>query len=142
MKACPFDKPPEDEIVYEDELFRIIYNLKPIVPGHCLVVPRRHVASFQELSKYEHEQLLFACQKVVQAFEKVYSTKHFDLAIQNGKDAGQVVMHLHVHLIPRIAGDIDEPWIKVLGESAERAPATKEERTKQTLLLRKAMLGN
>ena len=136
---CPFDNPPEDEVFIRTKKFYGIYNLKPIVPGHVMIIPNKHKPSLMDLNKAELTELFETCKKALRAIAKVYKTNQFNLAIQEGKDAGQSVNHLHVHLLPREKGDFNKPWIKVLGESHKRAETPKEERVKQTKLLETAI---
>lgn len=137
MEYCPFDN-PEEEIVWQTKNFRVLYNLKPIVPGHCLVVPKQHIISFNRLdSEYRHE-MIDLCHKVVRAFPKAYNTKQYNMSIQDGVDAGQTVMHLHVHLIPRTPSDLEREWYVAI-DSEDRDPAPLEERIKQARILHDAI---
>lgn len=76
-------------------------NLKPIVPGHVLIVPFRKVERLKELSDEESVDFMMTLQKISQFIEKKYQADALNIAIQDGPEAGQSVPHLHAHIIPR-----------------------------------------
>ncbi|KAI8320840.1 HIT-like protein [Martensiomyces pterosporus] len=84
-----------------------LVNLKPIRPGHVLVVSRRRVARFNELSSDEVADLFLQGQRVSKVIERLYKADSMTLCIQDGKEAGQTVPHVHLHIIPRNKGDFD-----------------------------------
>ena len=90
---------------YEDDLVMALCTHRPIFPGHCLVIPRRHVERFEELSDQELLQIGKIIRKVNTAAMKVYGTSSYLLLQKNGIEAGQSVPHVHVHYIPRPNGD-------------------------------------
>ena len=83
-------------------------NLKPILPGHVLVCPIRPLRRFRDLSPAERVDLFDTVDRVSRMIERTYKASSLNIAIQDGKDAGQSVPHLHVHLIPRAAGDMED----------------------------------
>jgi histidine triad (HIT) family protein len=90
---------------YEDELVIALCTHKPMTPGHCLVIPKRHVERFEGLTDAEILQIGRVIKKVDQAIPKVFQTSPYLLLQKNGPEAGQSVPHVHVHYIPRKAGD-------------------------------------
>ncbi|KAJ2338009.1 Dinucleoside triphosphate hydrolase, partial [Coemansia erecta] len=82
-----------------------LVNLKPIRPGHVLVVSRRRVSRFNELTPEEVTDLFAHGQRASKAVEKIYNADGLTLCIQDGASAGQTVKHVHLHVIPRIQGD-------------------------------------
>lgn len=76
-------------------------NLKPVVPGHVLLSPKRVVARFAELSPEEVADLWTLAQRVGAAIEPHFGASSLTLAIQDGPQAGQTVPHVHVHILPR-----------------------------------------
>ncbi|KAJ6461018.1 diadenosine hydrolase [Mycena sanguinolenta] len=91
---------------YRSSLSYAIVNLKPIVPGHVLVLPTRHVPRLADLSEPELASLMCSVQKVGSVIERVYGADALTVACQDGKAAGQSVPHVHFHLLPRkSAGD-------------------------------------
>lgn len=87
----------------------VIRDGYPISPGHTLIIPRRHVGSFFDLFPDEFSDLL----KLLNSAKKVLDQKHspagYNVGINDGPAAGQTVMHLHIHLVPRFKGDREDP---------------------------------
>ncbi|KAJ7263090.1 diadenosine tetraphosphate asymmetrical hydrolase [Mycena rebaudengoi] len=86
---------------YRSSLSYAIVNLKPLVPGHVLVLPSRHVSRLADLSEPELSSLMRAVQQVGSVIERVYGADGLTVACQDGKAAGQTVPHVHFHLLPR-----------------------------------------
>ena len=107
--ACPFCDPPRDCIVAEDELTLTIRDGYPVSPGHTLVVTRRHIGSMAEATPAELEALLRALADARAALDRERHPDGYNIGINDGAAAGQTVMHLHVHLIPRFTGDMPNP---------------------------------
>ena len=84
-----------------------IVNLRPIVPGHVLIIPKRIVPKVSELNTDEYLDLWNSVRTVQNMLEKQYSAQGFNIAIQDGKVAGQSVPHVHVHILPRVVGDFE-----------------------------------
>jgi len=93
------------EVFYVSKLSYGIVNLKPIVPGHVLVIPKRVVKRFQELSPEEVGDLWQSAQHIGVKLEQYYQAQAMTFCIQDGEAAGQTVPHVHVHVIPRRPGD-------------------------------------
>ncbi|KAI9875494.1 MAG: hypothetical protein M1830_008413 [Pleopsidium flavum] len=85
-----------------------LVNLKPLLPGHVLVSPRRVVPRLADLSQAEVSDLFMTVQRVGRMVERVYKATSLNVAIQDGQDAGQSVPHVHTHIIPRQKADLDE----------------------------------
>mmetsp|Transcript_26940 Transcript_26940/g.32615 ORF Transcript_26940/g.32615 Transcript_26940/m.32615 type:complete len:165 (-) Transcript_26940:744-1238(-) len=83
-------------------------NLKPIVDGHVLVSSKRSVARLCELTEEEHSDLWRAVRAVSKVVEQVYRANALNISVQDGKEAGQSVAHVHVHILPRHTGDFTE----------------------------------
>jgi diadenosine tetraphosphate (Ap4A) HIT family hydrolase len=104
--VCPFCELDTGRVLDKNELAVAFADAHPVTPGHTLVIPRRHVADFFELSPAE----------VAAVFELVFRMRDrlaaerqaggFNVGVNAGAAAGQTVMHAHVHLIPRYAGDV------------------------------------
>lgn len=93
------------EVFCESPLSLAFVNLKPVVPGHVLVIPRRVVRRFQELRADEVADLWTLAQKIGPRMEAHFAASSLTLAIQDGPAAGQSVFHVHIHVLPRKAGD-------------------------------------
>ncbi len=79
----------------------------PLTKGHTLVIPKKHHEKIQNLSPEENTDLFSTVQKIISKVDKL--TGATLVAIHNGKDAGQEIPHLHVHLVPRSADDSGGP---------------------------------
>ncbi|KAG7387257.1 hypothetical protein PHYPSEUDO_014543 [Phytophthora pseudosyringae] len=98
---------PFSQVFYESALSFALVNLKPIVPGHVLVLPKRPVARFEMLDMDEVSDLWTAAQLVGKQIERHYGASSLTFAIQDGKEAGQTVKHVHIHMIPRVPQDFE-----------------------------------
>jgi diadenosine tetraphosphate (Ap4A) HIT family hydrolase len=81
----------------------------PLTPGHTLVVPRRHVSRLQDLEPDELTDLWLLGVAVCRDFEQEIGARDFNLGINAGRAAGQTIEHLHLHVIPRREGDVEDP---------------------------------
>ncbi|KAF5312834.1 hypothetical protein D9619_002713 [Psilocybe cf. subviscida] len=86
---------------YRASLSYAIVNLKPIVPGHVLVIPNRPVPRLSDLDDNELSCLMRSIKRVGSIVEKAYGGDGLTVACQDGKAAGQTVPHVHFHLMPR-----------------------------------------
>lgn len=75
------------------------------MPGHCLIIPKRHVERFENLTEEEITHIGIGIQKVNHAVQKVFQISSYLLLQKNGVEAGQTVPHVHVHYIPRKTGE-------------------------------------
>lgn len=119
-QACPFCSPPTREIILKNSLCYARYDRYPVSPGHILIIPFRHVADFFELTSEEQEgawDLVFQSRKLIM-FER--KPDGFNVGVNVGQSAGQTVMHVHIHLIPRFQGDMDRPEGGVRGVIPEK----------------------
>lgn len=92
------------EIVYETAQNIAFLDLFPACEGHTLVVPKREVATFDALTPEEVASLMLAVQTVTKAVMQAMGTPHYNIFVNNGGPAGQVVFHVHVHVVPRWEG--------------------------------------
>ena len=81
----------------------------PISLGHALIIPKRHIASIFEATREEREALFDLLEQVKIELQEKCNPNGFNIGINDGVAAGQTVMHLHIHLIPRYAGDQSDP---------------------------------
>ncbi|KAJ6177833.1 Histidine triad (HIT) protein [Penicillium mononematosum] len=87
-----------------------LVNLKPILPGHVLVSPRRVVPRVTDLTPAETSDLFVTVRRVGRMLERIYGATSLNIAIQDGAHAGQSVPHVHAHIIPRKAADLRPCW--------------------------------
>ena len=107
---CIFCKIREEELQFENQLAYSSIDSYPVSEFHSLIVPKRHVETYFELT-YEEIQ---ACNELIlKTKEKILkqdlSVKGFNIGTNAGKIAGQSIMHCHIHLIPRREGDVEDP---------------------------------
>jgi diadenosine tetraphosphate (Ap4A) HIT family hydrolase len=108
-KPCPFCSLESDRIISESDYTITIRDGFPVSEGHTLIVPKRHVQSFFELQAIERAAVLQALDEVKEALDQEFSPDGYNIGINNGEAAGQTVMHLHIHLLPRYKGDAEDP---------------------------------
>ena len=107
--TCPFCTLPANRIVLENFDGMAIDDGFPISPGHTLIIPRRHVGSFFDLSEAERNSLLSLLEGAKRRLDKQFGPDGYNIGINDGLAAGQTVRHLHIHLIPRFHGDREDP---------------------------------
>ena len=109
MEDCIFCKIAEKKIpaliVYEDSKVISFLDIMPANKGHCLVVPRSHAATLIEMSDDDLSATIKAAKKVAEAISLSFGNGGFNLVMNNGKNAGQLVDHAHIHIIPRFEKD-------------------------------------
>jgi histidine triad (HIT) family protein len=109
MASCIFCKILEGALpssgVCESELTVAFLDINPINPGHTLVVPRRHVVSFTDLSPEELWSMSVTGRRVALAQKVSLKYEGVTLSLADGEAAGQEVPHVHLHVIPRRSGD-------------------------------------
>ncbi|UGB33173.1 HIT family protein [Metabacillus sp. B2-18] len=104
---CPFCSNVEP--VLENDLSIAFYDIYPVNKGHLLVIPKRHVEQYFDLTIEERraiDSLLFEGKALL---DKEHNPEGYNIGINNGEVAGQTIFHVHVHLIPRYKGDMEEP---------------------------------
>ncbi|KAJ5646041.1 Histidine triad (HIT) protein [Penicillium lividum] len=95
------------QVFHTTPLTFALVNLKPILPGHVLISPRRVVPRVSDLTPAETSDLFLTVRRVGRMVERVYGGSSLNIAVQDGVDAGQSVAHVHAHIIPRRAADLD-----------------------------------
>lgn len=119
---CIFCAIPKDRIVLSHPLACVIEDGFPISPGHSLVIPRRHVRSLFELNEEERLAVLELLERAKERVAAQHRPDGYNIGINDGAAAGQTVMHLHVHLIPRYRGDVADPRGGVRWIFPDKAP--------------------
>ena len=107
---CLFCNMEKSGCAHENELAYASYDSYPVSEHHCLIIPKRHIKDYFDLSNKE----LVACNDLIQIVKdeitkKDPSVKGFNLGTNIGKVSGQSILHCHLHLIPRRKGDVDNP---------------------------------
>jgi diadenosine tetraphosphate (Ap4A) HIT family hydrolase len=109
MDDCPFCRIDPARIVAETELTLTLRDGFPVSPGHTLVIPKRHFADFFEATDAEAAEIWQALRTAAADLTGEQTPNGFNVGVNVGYAAGQTVMHLHVHLIPRYRGDQPDP---------------------------------
>ena len=118
-KLCPFCN-LEREKILESELSFAIYDGFPVNEGHALIIPKRHTANYFDLSLEEQKDCIELLNRVKGIVQEKYNPSGFNVGININEAAGQTVPHVHIHLIPRYEGDVEEPRGGVRGVIPER----------------------
>ena len=110
MSDCIFCNKEKLDNIYSDDIFYVIRDGYPVTKGHTLIILNDHNKSYFDLRDVDIIRLnqIIRFQKD-ELIEKDISISGFNIGINQGKDAGQTVMHLHIHLIPRRKGDVEDP---------------------------------
>lgn len=97
------------EVVFENELAYVRYDSNPLSRGHVLVIPRRHVSSFFDMTTEEQSAVLGLLNEAQRRIQHNHSPDGYNIGVNIGKAGGQSRMHVHLHLIPRYVGDVADP---------------------------------
>lgn len=119
--ACPFCQPSPERTFHEGSLVLGLWDGFPVSPGHALVVPRRHIPTWFDATVEEQQELAAAVETARDAILARHRPDGFNVGMNLGAAAGQTVGHLHVHVIPRYAGDVEDPRGGVRWVVPERA---------------------
>jgi len=114
MSDCIFCKIVKGEIpsvkIYEDDKVFAFLDIMPINSGHALVISKEHFQNLNETPDEVLQAIIMAVKKLSTAVMKSVEAQAFNLGVNTGKDAGQVVEHVHFHIIPRLADDGHQLW--------------------------------
>ena len=97
-------------LVKENDLAYASYDTYPVTDMHCLVIPKRHVKDYFDLTNEE----VIACNELIKIIKNEIESqdstvKGFNIGTNAGKISGQSILHCHIHLIPRREGDVENP---------------------------------
>jgi len=107
---CPFCNPDsERELIVESATAYAIYDKYPVSAGHALIIPKRHCTDYFDLSFREQAACIFMLNTVKEIISVKFKPDGFNVGINVSEAAGQTVPHVHIHLIPRYNGDVEEP---------------------------------
>ena len=106
---CDKDNPEVNTIIAQNEFAYARWDNFPASPGHAEVVPIRHVESFFDLTGAELNAIYDLAKVAKQVIDDKYQPDAFNVGVNDGEAAGRTVHHVHVHLLPRYAGDVPNP---------------------------------
>jgi superfamily II DNA or RNA helicase/HKD family nuclease/diadenosine tetraphosphate (Ap4A) HIT family hydrolase len=109
LNDCPFCLPQTDRVIFVEPLIKGLWDGFPVNPGHILITPHRHVASWSELHVSEQAAVLEAIEKAKKLIRELHPADGFNVGFNDGSAAGQTIPHFHLHVIPRVVGDMPDP---------------------------------
>lgn len=113
---CPFCHWDESRgIIKRSETAFAIYDKFPVSSGHALIIPYRHCSNYFDLTFEEQASCLKLLNDVKELVTENYHPDGFNIGININEAAGQTVPHVHIHLIPRYQGDVENPLGGVRG---------------------------
>ena len=111
MKECVFceqfilNRKP----LFENKLAIAYFDEFPVSKGHTLIITKRHAATFFDITNEEQIAIIELLNKCKKYIDKKYNPEGYNVGLNCGESAGQSVMHIHMHLIPRYKGDVENP---------------------------------
>lgn len=108
MQGCPFCN-IDREIILDSDLCYAVYDKFPVNLGHILVIPKRHVKDYFELDKNEVDSLWEMVSRVKALIDLNHNPQGYNVGFNVGESAGQTIEHVHIHVIPRYKGDMEDP---------------------------------
>lgn len=118
MKKCPFcslENLRRHEVILEDDSNMAFFSKEPVTLGHTLVIPKKHVKSLLALKEKDTDKLFELVRKISKVIHKVLKPDGLDIGTNYGRQAGQSVNHLHVHIVPRYKGDFN--FLQIVGKT-------------------------
>ena len=115
--TCPFC---QLEAVIDGELAYVRNDKFPVSNGHCLIIPKRHVETWFDMTKEEQKEAFELIDKVKAMLDEKYAPDGYNIGMNCGETAGQTIPHAHIHVIPRYKGDMDNPRGGVRGVIPEK----------------------
>ncbi len=109
MSNCVFCNYNSIEIIAENRVAFAILDKFPVNEGHTLIIPKRHFQSFFEATEEEVKGIYSLMHEVKEMLDIQYEPAGYNVGVNIGYDAGQTIMHLHIHFIPRYKGDVVNP---------------------------------
>jgi histidine triad (HIT) family protein len=138
MQDCIFCKIIKGEIpsfkIYEDNKVFAFLDIAPVNKGHVLVLPKNHSIDFSDMADEDIKAVFVAAKKIANAVMKATGAQGYNLGMNNKKAAGQLVMHSHLHIIPRFNEDGLKHW------PGKKYAEGEAEKTKKEILMIYKML--
>ena len=107
--SCPFCHVDRGRTAWSSPLAIALWDVFPVSLGHALILPRRHAASWSELTADEKAELTAGIDAIRALIDERYQPHAYNVGYNDGEAAGQTIMHFHVHVIPRYQGDVLDP---------------------------------
>ena len=119
-KGCVFCDKPDGEKIFSDDFVYACLDKNPVSRGHVLIITNRHIKSWFDMSIDERDAVWAALLLLRDFLDEKFAPHGYNIGINSGIAAGQTIDHLHIHLIPRYLGDIDDPQGGVRGVIPEK----------------------
>ncbi len=110
----------EQKIVFENKTTYAIYDNFPVTKGHILIITKRHITDYFAINKEELVDIDESIRKCKLIIDQEFAPDGYNIGTNNGIPAGQTIMHLHIHLIPRYENDCEDPRGGVRGVIPEK----------------------
>ena len=107
-KPCIFCSLPAASIIEQNELAMAVRDIAPVNPGHTLIMPKRHVSSYFELTDEEALALMDLMRRTKKTLDTEFKPDDYNIGVNDGPLGGQTVPHVHIHVMPRYRGDVDD----------------------------------
>lgn len=120
VSDCVFCEMPVSAYVIESDYFYGLFDKYPVTEGHLLIIPKRHAETLFELTEDERKALFEIMEDGKALLEKKFNPSGFNFGVNQGLTAGQTIPHLHLHIIPRYVGDMEDPEGGVRGVIPEK----------------------
>lgn len=127
MARCIFCQP--QPYVLENESAAAFFDIRPVSKGHLLIISKRHYPTFFDVLPDDRDAMLALMDQAKVYLDAKYHPDGYNIGINVGPEAGQTVMHCHIHLIPRYHGDVPDPRggiRKMLPNAPEKTDADEE----------------
>jgi len=108
MQGCPFCN-IDREFILDSDLCFAVYDRFPVSEGHILVIPKRHVKDYFNLNKEEIDRIWGMVTQVKDLIDSKNNPQGYNIGFNVGESAGQTIKHVHIHVIPRYKGDMEDP---------------------------------
>jgi len=109
LPQCIFCNLPKEKVIDENDLAVAFYDAYPVNEGHVLIIPKRHVETYFDATQDEKNAISLLLARAKEKLDERFHPDGYNIGVNVGAAAGQTIFHLHVHLIPRYAGDVPDP---------------------------------
>lgn len=109
VKKCPFCNLFKTEVVIENDLCFAKWDKYQVTDGHMLIIPNRHVDNYFSLTHLEKLSVFKLLEDAKSLLDKKNNPDGYNIGVNVGEAAGQTIKHVHIHLIPRYIGDVEDP---------------------------------
>jgi diadenosine tetraphosphate (Ap4A) HIT family hydrolase len=109
LPGCIFCNISKDKVIAENDLALAFFDGYPVNEGHTLIIPKRHVETYFDATQEEKNAMSLLLAEVKERLDEEFGPDGYNIGVNVGAAGGQTIFHLHVHLIPRYAGDVPDP---------------------------------